>query len=56
MLAHQGRVERSNADGHRCISSVSVNDLTKGGGGAILPMEGTNLQELKTIENVTNRV
>ena len=55
MLAHWGTVERSNADGYRCINSVLVNVLTKGQGGAILPMEDTNLQELKKIENVTNR-
>ena len=55
MLAHQGTVERSNANGYRCINSVLVNLLTKGQGGAILPMEDTNLQELKKIENVTNR-
>ena len=55
MLAHQGTVKRSNADGDRCINSVLVNVLTKGQGGAILPMEDTNLQELKKIENVTNR-
>ena len=55
MLAHQGKVERSNADGYRCISSVSVNALTKGQGRAILPMEDTNLQELKKKENGTNR-
>ena len=47
MLAHQGTVERSDADGYRCINSVLVNVLTKGLGGAILPMEDTNLQELK---------
>ena len=55
MLAHQGTVDRSDADGDRCINSVLVNVLTKGQGGAILPMEGTNLPELKKIENVTNR-
>ena len=55
MLAHSGTVERSNADGHRCMNSVLVNVLTKGQGRAILPMEDTNLQELKKIENVTNR-
>ena len=55
MLAHQGTVERSNADGHRCMISALVNVLTKGHGGAILPMEDTNLQELKKKENVTNR-
>ena len=55
MLAHQGTVERSNADGYRCINSFLVNVLTKGQGGATLPMEGTNLQELKKRENVTNR-
>ena len=55
MLAPWGTVERSNADGYRCINSVLVNVLTKGQGGAILPMEDTNLQELKKIENVTSR-
>ena len=55
MLAHQGTVDRSDADSYRCINSVSVNVLTKGQGGAILPMEDTNLQELEKIENVTNR-
>ena len=55
MLAHQGTVERSNADGYRCINSVLVYVLTKGQGGAILQMEDTNLQELKKIENVTSR-
>ena len=39
MLAHQGTVERSNADGYRFINSVLVNVLTKGEGGALLPME-----------------
>ena len=29
------------------MNSVVVNVLTKGQGGAILPMEDTNLQELK---------
>ena len=29
------------------MNSVSVNVLTKGQGGAILPMEGTKIQELK---------
>ena len=48
-------MERSNADGYRCIDSVVVNVLTKGQGGAILPMEDTNLQEPKKIENGTNR-
>ena len=48
-------MERSNADGYRCINSVVVNVLTKGQGGAILPMEDTNLKELKKMENVTNR-
>ena len=37
------------------MNSVLVNVLTKGQGGAILQMEDTNLQELKKIENVTNR-
>ena len=37
------------------MNSVLVNVLTKGKGGAILPMEDTNLQELKKIESVTNR-
>ena len=48
-------MERSNADGNRCINSNSVNVLTKGQGGAILPMKDTNLQELVTLENETNR-
>ena len=56
MLAHYGAVERSNVDDNRSINSVLVNVLTKGQGGAILPMEGTNLQELNKIENATNRV
>ena len=55
MLAHSGTVKCSNADGDSCINSVLVNVLTKGRGEAILPMEGTNLQELKKIENGTNR-
>ena len=55
MLAHQGTVDRFDADGDRCINSVLVNVLTKGQGGAILPMEDTNLQELRKRENVTNR-
>ena len=37
------------------MNSVLVNVLTKGQGGAILPMEDTNLQELKKKESVTNR-
>ena len=48
-------MERSNVDGCRCISSVLVNVLTKGQGGAILQMEDTNLQELKKMENGTKR-
>ena len=55
MLAHSGTVERSNADRDRFIDSVLVNVLTKGQGGAIFPMEGTKLQELRKIENGTNR-
>ena len=55
MLAHQGTVERSKADGYSCTNSNSVNVLTKGQGGAILPMEDINLQELRKIENETNR-
>ena len=55
MLAHQGTVDRSDADGDRCINGVLVNVLTKGQGRAILPMEDTNLQELEKIENVTSR-
>ena len=47
MLAHWGTVERSNADGHRCINSGLVNVRTKGQGEAILLIEDTNLQELK---------
>ena len=46
---------RSNADGYRCINSVFVYVLTKGQGGAILPMEDTNPQELEKIENGTSR-
>ena len=37
------------------MNSVLVNVLTKGQGGAILPIEDTNLQELEKIENLTNR-
>ena len=37
------------------MNSALVNVLTKGQGGAILPIEDTNLQELEKIENVTNR-
>ena len=55
MLAHWGTVERTNADGDRCINSFLVNVLTKRQGGAILLMEGTKLHELKQIENGTNR-
>ena len=55
MLAHYGTVEHYNADGYRCINSVLVNVLTKGHGGAILPMEGTKLQELEKMENGSNR-
>ena len=47
MLAHQGTVERSNANGYRCINRSLVNVVTKGQGGEILPMEDTNLRELK---------
>ena len=49
------QIERSNANGYCCINSVSVYVLTKGQGGAILPMEDTNLQELEKKENVTDR-
>ena len=55
MLAHYGTVDRSNADGDRCINSVLVNVLTKGQGGAIFLMECTKLHDLKKIENGTNR-
>ena len=55
MLAHWGTVDRSDADGDRCINSLSINVLTKGQGGAKLQMEDTNLQELIKKENVTNR-
>ena len=48
-------MERSNADGYRCIKSNSVNVLTKGQGGTILSMEDTDLQELRKIEDLTNR-
>ena len=44
------------ADGHRCINSVLVNVLTKGEGGAILPMEGRNIEEMRKIKHVTNRM
>ena len=47
MRANQGTVESSNANGDRCMNRVLVNILTKCQGGAILPMEGTKLQELK---------
>ena len=40
-------MERFNADGYRCIKTALENVLSKGQGGAILPMEDTNLQELK---------
>ena len=39
----------------RTANSVLVNVLTKGQGGAILPMEETNLQELEKKENLTDR-
>ena len=39
----------------RCINRVSVNVLSKGQGGAILPLDGTKLQELKEMENGINR-
>ena len=47
MTTLQGLFERSSADGHPCINSVSVNFLTKGQGGAILLMECTTFQERK---------
>ena len=37
------------------MNSILINVLTKGQGGAILPMEGTKLQELDKIDNGTNR-
>ena len=37
------------------MNSVLVNFLAEGQGGAVLPMEDTNLQEVEKIENVTNR-
>ena len=37
------------------MNSLLVNILTKGQGGAILPMEDTNLQEMNKMENGTNR-
>ena len=55
MLAHYSTVERSNADDDRCIDSILANVLIEGQGGAILLMEGTKPQELKTIDNGTNR-
>ena len=42
-------------DGYRRINSVLEYILTKGQGGAILPMEDTNPQELEKIENGTSR-
>ena len=47
-------MDRSDADGDRGINSFLLNVLTKGQGGAIIPMEDTNLQVLEKIENVTN--
>ena len=44
MLQHQGTVERSNADGHRCINSTLVNLLTKGQGGPGPPWEIPNFR------------
>ena len=55
MLAHWGTVEHSNADRDCCINSVLVNVLTKGQAGAMLRLEGTNLQEPKQIVKETNR-
>ena len=49
-------VKRSNVDSHRCINSILVSILTKGQGGAILLMECIKFQELRKIEQVTNRV
>ena len=54
MFAHQGTLERPNANRYRCINSALVNVLTKDQGGAILLMEDTNLQELKKKENRTD--
>ena len=56
MVTHQGMVHRCNSEGHRCINSVLVNDLTKGQGGAILLLECKKLEELKKIVKLTNRV
>ena len=55
MLAHQGTVDRSNADSHRCINRVLVHVLSKGQGGAVLLMEVTKLQERKKIKKRTIR-
>ena len=55
MLAHHGTVKRSDADGYRRTNGVFVNILTKGQGKEILPMEDTNLQELRKLENGINR-
>ena len=55
-FAHWGMVKTSNADGKRCMNSVSVSVLTKGQGGAILLMDCTKLQGLKNVGNVSNRV
>ena len=53
---HKGMVDRSNAKGRRCTNRALVNVVTKGHGGAILPMKGASLQELKKIGNGTERV
>ena len=49
-------MEHSNVDSYRCINNVLVEVLTKGQSEAIHLIECTKLQELKKIENVTNRV
>ena len=43
MVYHQGTVHRCNEVGHCYIKSVLLNVLTKGQGGAIVLMKGTNL-------------
>ena len=45
----------ANVDGYRCINSILLNVLTKGQGGAILPVEDTNLEELGKIGDGTNK-
>ena len=55
MVVHYATAERSSADGYPRINSVLVQFLTKGQCEAILPRECTKLQELRKIEDVTNK-